>query len=94
MRLWGLTSRLEVATEIVKLLGLEADIKITDVKDYFSRSLQRPSSERLRNKKLEIIGLNYMRPWREVIKIYRGVLEMRKRVLIVAPMAYLQNMGF
>lgn len=69
----GLTSRLEVATEIVKLLGLEADIKITEVSsDYFSQEYfsQRPPSERLRNKKLEIIGLNYMRPWREALEVY------------------------
>ena len=69
----GLTSRLEVATEIVKLLGLEADIKINEVSsDYFSQEYfsQRPPSERLRNKKLEIIGLNYMRPWREALEVY------------------------
>jgi dTDP-4-dehydrorhamnose reductase len=69
----GLTSRLEVATEIVKLLGLESDIKITEVSsDYFSKEYfsHRPPSERLRNKKLEIIGLNYMRPWREALKVY------------------------
>lgn len=69
----GLTSRLEVASEIVKLLGLEADIKITEVSsDYFSQEYfsQRPPSERLRNKKLEIIGLNYMRPWRKALEVY------------------------
>jgi len=69
----GLTSRLEVATETLKLLGLESDIKITEVSsEYFSQEYfsQRPPSERLRNKKLEIIGLNYMRPWREALKVY------------------------
>jgi dTDP-4-dehydrorhamnose reductase len=69
----GLTSRLEVATEIVKLLGLGSDIAITEVSsDYFSQEYfsQRPPSERLRNKKLEIIGLNTMRDWRLALKDY------------------------
>ena len=69
----GLTSRLEVATEIVKLLGLGSDITITEVSsDYFSQEYfsQRPPSERLRNKKLEIIGLNTMRDWRLALKDY------------------------
>ena len=69
----GLTSRLEVATEIVKLLGLSSDITITEVSsDYFSQEYfsQRPPSERLRNKKLEIIGLNTMRDWRLALKDY------------------------
>jgi len=69
----GLTSRLEVAIEIVNVLGLKSDIKITEVSsDYFSKEYfsQRPSSERLRNKKLELIGLNFMRPWREALKVY------------------------
>jgi dTDP-4-dehydrorhamnose reductase len=69
----GLTSRLEVATEIVKLLGLESEIKITEVpSEYFSQEYfsQRPPSERLRNKKLDIIGLNTMRDWKIALKNY------------------------
>ena len=69
----GLTSRLEVATEIVNLLGLKSDVKITEVSsDYFAREYfsQRPPSERLRNKKLEIIGLNTMRDWKIALKNY------------------------
>lgn len=69
----GLTSRLEVAMEIVKLLGLKSEINITEVSsDYFSQEYfsQRPPSERLRNKKLEIIGLNTMRDWRIALKDY------------------------
>ena len=69
----GLTSRLEVATEIVKLLGLGSEITITEVSsDYFSQEYfsQRPPSERLRNKKLEIIGLNTMRDWRLALNDY------------------------
>lgn len=69
----GLTSRLEVATEIVHLFNLDSIVKITEVtseffsKVYFSK---RPPSERLRNKKLEIIGLNKMRDWRVALKEY------------------------
>lgn len=69
----GLTSRLEIATEIVRLLGLDSDVKITEVSsDYFSQEYfsKRPLSERLRNKKLEIIGLNKMRNWRIALKEY------------------------
>jgi len=69
----GLTSRLEVATEIVKLFELEGEVKITEVSsDYFSKEYfsQRPPSERLKNKKLELIGLNAMRDWRAALNIY------------------------
>lgn len=69
----GLTSRQEVATEVVKLLGLESDVKITEVSsDYFSQEYfsQRPPSERLKNKKLELIGLNKMRSWQDALEEY------------------------
>ena len=69
----GLTSRLEVAHEIVKLLNLESDVKITEVSsEYFSSEYfsLRPPSERLVNKKLQIIGLNSMRDWKVALKEY------------------------
>ena len=71
----GMTSRLEVAQEIVSLLRPEGGIKITQVssdhfaKEYFS---SRPPSERLINKKLDILGMNDMRPWRVALKEYIG----------------------
>ena len=63
----GLTSRLEVAHEMVRLLGLDDRVKINEVdssffaKEYFAA---RPDSERLINRKLQIRGANKMRDWR------------------------------
>ena len=69
----GQTSRLEVATELLKILKLENKIKITEVNsDYFKDIYfaQRPPSERLINKKLELRGLNIMRDWKIALKEY------------------------
>ena len=69
----GNTSRLEVAEEILKILNLEKNIKITKVKsDYFSKTFfaQRPNSENLLNRKLNEKDLNMMRPWRNTLKEY------------------------
>jgi dTDP-4-dehydrorhamnose reductase len=69
----GETSRLEVATEIVRLVGLENKVSIKEVsseffrKDYFAA---RPPCERLINKKLNIRGLNVMRDWKVALKEY------------------------
>lgn len=69
----GQTGRLEVAEELVKLLGLEGKVKLTEVtsehfKDtYFA---QRPPCERLINKKLELRGINNMRDWKVALKEY------------------------
>lgn len=69
----GVTSRLEVAQEIVQYLGLNEKIKITPVdssyfsKEYFS---VRPASERLVNRKLDLRGLNIMRDWRVALHEY------------------------
>lgn len=63
----GLTSRLEVAHEMVRLLGLSDRVKINEVdssffaKEYFAA---RPDSERLLNRKLSLRGANVMRDWR------------------------------
>ena len=62
----GLTSRFEVAQEILNILNLNKKIKINQVdsnffsKEYFA---QRPNSERLINKKLDLRKLNIMREW-------------------------------
>lgn len=69
----GQTSRLEVATEIFKILKLENKIKITEVtSDYFKDIYfaERPPSEQLINKKLELRGLNLMRNWKIALVEY------------------------
>jgi dTDP-4-dehydrorhamnose reductase len=69
----GETSRLEVAKEIVKILGMEEQVNITEVpseyfkKDYFA---PRPPCERLVNRKLNLRGLNIMRDWKITLKEY------------------------
>jgi dTDP-4-dehydrorhamnose reductase len=69
----GLTSRLEVATELVKLLKLQNDIKIIEVdSDYYAKEYfaDRPDCERLINKKLDNLELNIMRDWKIALKEY------------------------
>ena len=69
----GETSRLEVAGEIVKLLGLEGKVHIKPVSsDHFKSEYfaERPPCERLINKKLNLRQLNYMRDWRVALKEY------------------------
>ena len=69
----GQTSRLEVAKELLKILGKENEIKITEVtseyynKEYFA---ERPPCERLVNKKLTLRGINIMRDWEVALKEY------------------------
>ncbi len=80
-RLWGLynmvcsgvTGRYEVTHELIKVLGKENEIKITPVQsDYWEKEYfaERPSSERLINKKLDLRKLNIMRDWRVCLKEY------------------------
>lgn len=69
----GQTSRLEVATELIRLLNLESKVKLTPVgSDYFKETYfaERPPCERLVNRKLNIRNLNLMRDWREALKDY------------------------
>jgi dTDP-4-dehydrorhamnose reductase len=69
----GLTSRLDVAHEMVRLLGLADSVKINEVdssffaKEYFAA---RPDSERLINRKLALRGANVMRDWRTSLSEY------------------------
>jgi len=79
----GQTSRLEVAEELLKIIPSTSSVtgsptvgvKITAVgsehfeKEYFA---ERPSCERLINRKLELRGMNLMRDWRESLKEYIG----------------------
>lgn len=80
-KLWGLynmvcggqTSRLEVAKEILSILNLDRKVQIEEVSsDYYSKEYfaERPSSERLVNKKLDLRGLNMMRDWKLALREY------------------------
>jgi dTDP-4-dehydrorhamnose reductase len=69
----GVTGRLEVVQELVKILGLQDLIKITEVSsDYWSNIYfaARPPSERLINKKLIDSNLNAMRDWKVCLAEY------------------------
>jgi dTDP-4-dehydrorhamnose reductase len=69
----GQTSRLEVATELIRLLDLQETVKLTPVgSDYFKETYfaERPPCERLINRKLDIRNLNLMRDWKVALKEY------------------------
>jgi dTDP-4-dehydrorhamnose reductase len=69
----GITGRLEVAQELVRLVGKADKVKVTPVdsshfaQEYFAA---RPPSERLLTKKLDLRGLNVMRDWRVCLEEY------------------------
>lgn len=69
----GQTSRLEVAQELIKLIGKDDKIKINVVtSEYFAKEYfaERPASERLLTKKLQLRGVSAMRDWRISLKEY------------------------
>lgn len=69
----GQTSRLEVAQELLKILNLQDQIKITEVSSAYFNEIyfaERPPCERLINKKLDLRGLNIMRDWKVALKEY------------------------
>jgi len=69
----GETSRLEVAREMLAILGLEKNVRINEVSSEYFRSeyfAPRPDSERLINRKLKLRGLNMMRDWRLALNEY------------------------
>jgi dTDP-4-dehydrorhamnose reductase len=69
----GLTSRLEVGTEMVRLLGLDNSVRINAVpSQHFATEFfaPRPPNERLVNRKLDLRGMNMMRDWREALRDY------------------------
>jgi dTDP-4-dehydrorhamnose reductase len=69
----GVTGRMEVAQEILKIKGLDKKIKINEVtSEYFEKEyfVKRPASERLRCKKLELRNLYRMRHWKEALREY------------------------
>lgn len=69
----GQTSRLEVARELLAILGLSHQVKITTVgSEYFSDVYfaERPASERLDTVKLRLRGVNRMRDWKIALNEY------------------------
>lgn len=69
----GVTSRLEVAQELVAAVGLADVVKIREVpSDYFAAEYfaARPDSERLVNLKLRLRGLDRMRNWKIALRDY------------------------
>ena len=79
----GITGRLEVAEELLKVLNLTESIKLTPVEsshfieEYFA---ERPPSERLIDSKLNLRNVNIMRDWKicleEYINLYyQGYLD-------------------
>lgn len=74
----GSGSRLDVAEEFVRLLGLENDVKVTQVdsdhwkKEYFA---PRPYSEKLINMKLDRRGINFMRDWKVCLAEYAQIFR-------------------
>ncbi len=69
----GLTSRLEVTYELLDILNLRSSISVKEVEsstfrqEYFA---ERPYSERLVNRKLNLRNLNAMRDWRVALRSY------------------------
>ena len=77
----GLTSRFEVAVEMLKILNLDNKIKLQKVSsDHFKKEyfVKRPKSERLINKKLDLRGLNIMRDWKEALVEYLGDVNLNE----------------
>ena len=69
----GLTGRLEVANELVAMMGLQESVSVMEVDSkYFAEEYfaERPECERLVNKRLDDLGLNIMRDWRIALKEY------------------------
>ena len=69
----GQTSRHEVAKELLKILNLSQEIKITSVSsDFFKKVFfaPRPNSERLLTRKLNIRKVNLMLDWKVSLRDY------------------------
>ena len=69
----GITGRFEVAEELIKILKLEDDVKVIPVDSSYWKNeyyAERPPSERLVDKKLELRGVNVMRDWKICLEEY------------------------
>jgi dTDP-4-dehydrorhamnose reductase len=72
-----------VAQELVKILGLENEVEVTPVDSAYWKAeyfADRPPSERLIDRKLDLRGLNIMRDWRiclmeYIATYYQGYLK-------------------
>lgn len=74
----GTCSRLDIAIEFVRLLGLSEKIKIKEVpSDYFKKEYfaPRPHSEKLINLKLNSRKLNFMRHWKVCLEEYSKIFK-------------------
>lgn len=79
----GQTSRVEVATELLKIINKQNEITINEVKSEYFKDVYfaaRPKSERLINTKLNLRNANMMRDWKLSLKeyistYYEGYLE-------------------
>ena len=69
----GEASRYDVAVELLRLLGMQDEIKVNVVDSSFWSAeyfATRPASEKLLTTKLDFEGLNVMRPWQEALAEY------------------------
>jgi len=69
----GQTNRVEVAQELIKILNKESEINIITVTSEYFKDIyyaERPASERLLTKKLDLRNINHMRNWKEALKEY------------------------
>lgn len=67
----GACTRYEMALEIVRWLGKE--VRVDPVSSaHFPLPAPRPRSEAARNYKLDLLGLNHMRPWKDALYDYLG----------------------
>lgn len=69
----GQTSRLEVAHELLSLIGLTDEIKINIVNSEYFKDIyfaERPPCERLENRKLKLRNINLMQDWKIALKEY------------------------
>lgn len=69
----GMTGRFEVTQELLSILGLEKEIKLSSVESDFFKDeyfAKRPDSERLINSKLSLRKMNIMRDWKVCLKEY------------------------
>ena len=70
---YGETSRLEVAEELVRMLGLREEVTFHEVSSSFFKDTYfapRPPSERLINRKLSLRNMNIMRDWKVALREY------------------------
>ena len=76
----GLTNRVEVAKELLEILGKTNEVRIEEVESSFFKTsyfAPRPDSERLLNKKLSLRGLDKMGDWKKALKTYVDIYFLR-----------------